>query len=98
MVDLSSIQVGDRVRVISDLNSVPHDFSIGKKSYQGIEFQVRSVEPYCFLGSFKSSQSYRATLEGEDEFYWFAEELEYVCQYTDTPIDDTDICRLLDGM
>lgn len=98
MVDLSVIQPGDRVRIVSDLESVRNNsFTVNKKRFQGVEFQIKSIESYSGFNT-KSSQPYRVTLENEDEFYWFAEELEYVYQYADSPIDESEICRLLDVM
>lgn len=101
MVDISTIRVGDRVRVVSDLDSVrPDGVAFGKKEYQGVEFRVKLIDDYRGRGRgrFISSQPYRVTFEGEDGYYWFAEELENVSQYVDVPIDDSDIAALLEAM
>lgn len=99
MVDISTIRVGDRVRVVSDLDSVrPDGVAFEKKEYQGVEFLVKRIHPYYGVGRFKTSQPYRVTLEGEDNYYWYAEELESVYQYVDVPIDDSDIAALLEAM
>lgn len=98
MVDLSVAQPGDRVRIVSDLESVRNNSAtFDKKIFQGVEFQIKSIESYSGF-SIKSSQPYRVTLEDEDVFYWFAEELEYVYQNDDFSINDSDIGALLEVM
>lgn len=98
MVDLSVIRPGDRVRIVSDLESVRNSYvTFDKKRFQGVEFQIKSIESYGGFNT-KSSQPYRVTLEDEDEFYWFAEELENVYQNDDFSINDSDIGALLEVM
>lgn len=98
MVDLSVAQPGDRVRVVSDIESARKNcVTFDKKRFQGVEFQIKSIESYSGF-NIKSSQPYRVTLENEDEYYWFAEELEYVYQNDDFSINDSDIGALLEVM